>query len=376
MFLLAAALACGSAPSFATTPPKQPDKGPGGAEYPISSADVAKEAYGTGAQQVFVFRPTKGFEGPRPVVVFGHAINAFNPKIYGGWIDHLVRRGAIVIFPRYQLDSRTPRNELIGHAAAGVRLAVTKLGDAADAEKVAYVGHGAGGNIVVNLAANPDMPKPRLVFAVMPGNSWGNRWQAIKLDELGKLPADIVLITLTGETDTVAKDADARKIIRASASVPAARKMLLRLPTDSHGTPSMFATHYTPMGRHDAYDMPNIPVVDEALPPVQLDARGRPRPQPRPPVVPAPQPEEFGGAPVDSADWFGLWKPLDIAMPIAFTGEDTTPIKRHPMLTTMGLWSDGWPVKRLSYESAREPQTPPTADAQPATPPQAIRPRR
>lgn len=370
MTLTALAAIAGAGQALATTPPTQPDKGPGGAEYAIATADVKKEAFGQGPTQVFIFRPSKGFEGPRPVVVFGHAVNAFNPLLYGAWIDHLVRRGNIVVFPRYQLDARTPRNELIGHAAAGVKFAMTTLGDAADATKIAYVGHAAGGNILVNLAVDPQLWKPKLVFAVMPGNSWGNRYQAIKLDDLGKLPADLVLMTLIGETDTVARDTDARKIIKQSVGVPITHKLIIKLPTDSHGSPSLFATHFSPLAKDDAYEMDKIPVVGEAPPPpVQLDSKGRPKKvaAAKPVVVPSPQADQFGGATVDASDWYGFWKTFDIAMPIAFSGEDATPIKRHPALTSFGQWSDGWPVKRLSYESAREPQTP-QAEAQPTTP--------
>ncbi|MBN9061602.1 MAG: alpha/beta hydrolase [Rhizobiales bacterium] len=377
--LLVASFAA-AAPALATTPPAQPKDGPAGADYPIQTGDVTKEAYGAGARQVFVFRPTRGFDGPRPAVVFGHAVNAFNPLLYGAWIDHLARHGTIVVFPRYQLDARQPRNELIGHAAAGVKLAMEKLGDAVDPEKVAYVGHAAGGNIVVNLAADPSLWKPKLVLAVMPGNSWGNRYQAIKLDVLDQLPPEIVLITMIGDTDTVARDTDARKIIRQSGAVPAARKMLIRLPTDSHGSPSLFATHLSPLAQNESYEMDKIPVVDaDAPPPVQLDAKGRPRraAPAKTTVVPSPQPDQFAGAQVDALDWYGLWKTLDIAMPIAFAGEDATPIKRHPGFTSMGLWSDGWPVKRLSYESAREPHSQPQADSQqPATTSTATRPKR
>ena len=80
-------------PAQAASPPKQPDKGPGGAEYPIQTADVVREAVGAGAKQAFIFRPSRGFAGPRPVIVFGHAFNAFNPRLYGAWIDHLARQG-------------------------------------------------------------------------------------------------------------------------------------------------------------------------------------------------------------------------------------------------------------------------------------------
>ncbi|MGL5735346.1 MAG: alpha/beta hydrolase, partial [Beijerinckiaceae bacterium] len=96
-----------SSAALATTPPTQPEKGPGGADYTVAANAVKKEAFGSGAQQVFVFTPTGNADKPRPVIVFLHAYGAYNPKIYGAWIEHLVRRDMIVVFPRFQVDART-----------------------------------------------------------------------------------------------------------------------------------------------------------------------------------------------------------------------------------------------------------------------------
>ncbi|MGL4325742.1 MAG: chlorophyllase/cutinase-like alpha/beta fold protein [Beijerinckiaceae bacterium] len=370
--ILLSFLAAGTA--YATTPPKQLDKGPGGADYIATTEEVKKEAFGSGAQQVFVFSPMKGADGARPVVVFLHAYGAYNPKIYGAWIDHIVRKGNIVIFPRFQLDSRTPRGETTGHAAAGVRLGMEKAGAAADAGRVAFVGHASGGLIAANLAAGAGgagIPRPRLVFSLMPGVSKGSARFATPLVDMAAMPADTMLLTLTGESDNIVRDSDARKLIRDAVNVPPPRKMLFKMPTDTHGTPSLFATHIAPMAVHDAYEMDSIAVTATLTPePAKPVARGRAAAAAAP--ARSPQPEQLGNVTLDTLDWQGFWKILDVAMPLAFAGQDTTPVKNFPNLTAMGQWSDGWPVKRIAFESAREPKP---EDTKPAVP-SAIQPKR
>ena len=69
---------------------------------------VKRFEIGQGPRSYFIFEPDKPKpEGKAPVVVFLHGWFAVNPGFYGAWIDHLVRDGRIVIFPRYQNDVGT-----------------------------------------------------------------------------------------------------------------------------------------------------------------------------------------------------------------------------------------------------------------------------
>jgi acetyl esterase/lipase len=92
------------------TPPTQPASGPGGKQY--SHSAVNKNRYGKGGQEYWIFEP----DAPKPaaaapVVVFLHGWGGMNPLYYGAWIDHLVKRGNIVIYPRYQASLLTQINE-------------------------------------------------------------------------------------------------------------------------------------------------------------------------------------------------------------------------------------------------------------------------
>ena len=87
-------------------PPEQPLDGPGGQEYyhdEVTQYNFAKKPDG-----FWLYEPA----APKPeranVIVFVHGYGAINPMIYGKWIKHLVRKGNIVIFPRYQRNLICP----------------------------------------------------------------------------------------------------------------------------------------------------------------------------------------------------------------------------------------------------------------------------
>ena len=60
-------------------------------------------------------------------MVFLHGWFAVNPGFYGAWIDHLVRNGRIVIFPRYQNDVGTMPQDFLPNAMAAVHDAMGVL---------------------------------------------------------------------------------------------------------------------------------------------------------------------------------------------------------------------------------------------------------
>ena len=63
---------------------------------------IRRTEFGSGVKSYWIFEPADPKPAIAPVVVFHHGWLAVNPGIYGAWIDHLTRRGAIVVYPRYQ----------------------------------------------------------------------------------------------------------------------------------------------------------------------------------------------------------------------------------------------------------------------------------
>ncbi len=109
----------------------------------------------------YLFAPTDAGEADSlGLVVFVHGYGALNPYNYAGWIRHLVERGNVVVYPRYQRALIPPGTKrFAGNAAAGIRSALTRVADrgwAVDTNALVYIGHSYGGAISAFLMARPD----------------------------------------------------------------------------------------------------------------------------------------------------------------------------------------------------------------------------
>ncbi len=374
----ALAIALGGSAMGATLP-GQAAKGPGGADYAIAS--VIKKAYGFGSAQGIVFRPADppgAFVKARPVVVLVHGWGAVSPKWYGAWIEHLVRRGNIVVYPRYQeAGGGTAYNEVTGEAVKGIRTALDALaatpGVTADLTKVAYIGHNAGAIIAANLAARAatdGLPVPRAVLALMPTRvPTDTKTRAVALTDLTGLDPSVNMITVTGDRDTVSGEAGARAILRASAvALKADHRLLIRINSDNHGQPPLVAAHYSAAAPDDAYDLARIEDAMKTPPPeapvvhrdkaAERAAREEARRKASERWWLARQEQQdmqlMEMQKVDAFDHYGVWRTVDIALERTLAGGDAQSVRRDPRIYDMGLWTDGWPIKRLTVESPRE----------------------
>lgn len=335
----------------APTPPNQPATGPGGADY--IHARVASHTTGDDGEDVTIFWPEQPAPGgPLPVVVFTHGWGAVKPEHYGAWIHHLVRRGAIVLYPRYQADLRAKPVTFTANAVAGVRrgldwLARNKGHPQPDLTRVATLGHSAGGVLAANLAVElpkAGLPSPKAVMSVEPGITQGQRGTLVPLADLSQIDAATLLLTLSGEDDTLVGDADARRIYTESSAVPATNKDWLELQSDDHGAPALEATHRAPAAPLPGYEPPERRepkgflkkriarkakerMAERGL---DLDASSQ-----EPPVT-------------DALDYHGTWKLFDALCNAAFHGKDRDiALGGGPRQLDMGQWSDGTPVRTL-----------------------------
>src|ERR1700683_5030439 len=134
--------------------------------------------YDSRPPRFWFFNPADPKPEGAPLVIFNHGWSAMEPKPYGAWIDHIVKRGTIVVYPVYQDSLRTPPGDFTPNAAAGIRAAIAKLQSEPghvkpDLGKIAFVGHSMGGVISANLAAQWQqliVPRPLAVMSVQPGN--------------------------------------------------------------------------------------------------------------------------------------------------------------------------------------------------------------
>jgi acetyl esterase/lipase len=310
--------------------PAQPADGPGGAK--LAHTSVTSHVYGEGATQYWIYEP----DGPRPasapVVVFIHGWTAMNPAIYGAWIDHIVKRGNIVIFPLYQATVLTSPRDFTGNAISSVQDALKRLQSKPDHVKpeldhLAAVGHSVGGLLVANLAAlakESSLPQVKAVMSTEPGKTAGaNGNPFVPLADMSKIPASTLLLAIAGDQDKLVSTTDALRIFHESTGVAPENKNYVLVHSDPHGDPPLVATHLAPVAPDLSYNSTsNFPAT---------------RPYLRNP-----------GMMIDSLDYYAYWKLFDGLCDAAFYGTHREfALGNTPEQRSMGQWSDGKPVREL-----------------------------
>ncbi len=234
----------------AQTPyPGQPETGPGGAEY--SHRSVAFFDHAQRADGYWLFEPADPKPDSADVVVFLHGYGAYNPMAYGKWIKHLVARGNIVIYPRYQRNLLTPRpSKFPANAAKGIHDALLAL--AAEGhpkprlEKVAYVAHSYGGVIAANLGVHWEelgIPKPSAMLLAEPGSG---PFKGARLENYAGLPSDLHLIVIVGEHDFVVGEEFGRRVFETAVNTPNRNFVRHYRCVNPDSTRAVGATHSEP----------------------------------------------------------------------------------------------------------------------------------
>ncbi len=93
--------------------------------YPHKS--FVKAEYAVGVKSFWLYEPAKPAPKKAPLIVFHHGWMATNPGVYGAWIEHLVKSGNIVVFPRYQVDGSTDVDTFLQNSLASVHDAIDVL---------------------------------------------------------------------------------------------------------------------------------------------------------------------------------------------------------------------------------------------------------
>jgi acetyl esterase/lipase len=253
---------------------------------------------------------------PMPLVIFFHGYTAIEPQIFRPWIDHIVQRGAVVVYPLYQNVDDDILPEFIENSETGIRDALTELATPGhvpvDLDRVAVVGHSVGAVLTADYAAIAErdgLPVPSVIMPIEPVGcvdcnelppDWG-----VPLEDFSAIPASVRAYVIVGDDDTLAQDFGAKHVWNGMTAVPLDQRDYIIVDSDYHGAPPLFADHGFP--------------------------------------VAGPLPNE-----VDGLDWFGTWKLFDlltdcgfenVGCDLAFGGSDAQ--------TYMGMWSDGTPVVSL-----------------------------
>ena len=195
--------------------PLQPLSGPGGKNYShdeIRITDRAEEKDG-----FWLFEPASPTPDSAHVVVFLHGYGAINPMIYGGWIKHLVRKGNIIIYPRYQKGIFPPKtHHFANQAVKGIHQALDSLQNRDHVRPIishlSITGHSYGGALAANLTAKFEeykLPKPVAVLLCSPGTG---PFKGAILDSYENIPSETKLLVMVSEKDKTVGDKLGKKI--------------------------------------------------------------------------------------------------------------------------------------------------------------------
>ena len=301
----------------APKPPAQPKTGPGGQDY--AHAKVTRSVFGAGVDQFWIFEPDEPRPKSAPVVVFNHGWLAMQPVVYLAWIHHLVQRGNIVIYPRYQEGPLTMPWTFAANATKAVKRALQELGANGrvkpELERFAMVGHSAGAAITADmaaLAAKSKLPTPKALMIVQPGRGMRDAKSAFfPAADYSKIPKDVLMLVVVGEDDRIVGDVTGKDIFRNTPQIPLDRKDFVIVRTDRHGDPPLVADHVSPC----CPMRPNPVVVSRRT---------------------------------NALDYLAYWRLFDALTDAAFHGKPRSlALGNTPQQRSLGTWSDGTPIKEL-----------------------------
>lgn len=304
------------------TLPVQPEAGPGGSDYSYDSVAVIDLA--ENSEGCWIFVPAAPAVVSAPVVVFTHGYGCINPMIYGQWIRHLVRKGNIVIYPRYQTDLVFPRPpEFAENTAKGIKKGLKAISEMpglqVDPSNFALIGHSYGGVVNADLAVNWEkagIPKPKAVMLCQPGTG---PLKGGRLETYAGFPADIPLLIITGEFDSTVGDEFAQLVFQTAINTP--ERNLVRHFADGHGQPLVSASH------HECYAIDTI--FDNGLRNFSAN-------------------RALERSKIDVVDYYCYWKLGDALLDCAFYHKNCeVAFGGTPEQCSLGTWSDGTPVRPL-----------------------------
>ena len=332
--LLCASCAMAHADSFKhgvteAKPPDQPASGPGSIQAP--HAGVSKNEYGDGGLAYWLYTPTEPVPAKAPVILVLHGWNGQNPYFWGGWIDHLVKRGNIVIFPVFQTSTRNTPAEMMKNAIQGTKDAIERLKRSGpvqpELDKFAIVGHSLGGGLTAQLAAQAQesgLPVPKAIMPVEPGWRGGSDYPTAPL---AKIPPSTLMLVVVGDQDQFASTRQAKPIFELTKQIPMDHKRYITIQSDNHGDPPLLADHIAPLSPRDDYSE-------------KRTARQKRRTEFIMSLAGIRAGEE------NTLDYYGFWRLFDALCDSAFNGKtDIGSVLSAAREGGMGKWSDGTPVK-------------------------------
>jgi hypothetical protein len=321
----------GAAVLDAITQPTQPTSGPGGSDYAHAGFTVASG--GSGNNAWYVFQPASPRPASAPVVIMLHGYGEFSG--YGtmsGFIQHEVRKGNVVVYPRWQTSIVSPCwgpiniEPCVTSARTGIQAALTYLqADTVNRtqpqlDRVSYFGFSFGGIVTANLANRHvalGLPVPKAILLDDPhdGGLAGAGEPALD-DSLAGIPSTTLINCHSSSQGVLSESGKSGSSCNAVypllGHIPQANKDLVMIRPDAHGTPALGAGH----GVCSTADLNGV---------AQLDAY----------------------------DWNFCWKVFDALQSSAYFGTNGQyALGNTPEHRSNGLWSDGVPITELTIQES------------------------
>jgi hypothetical protein len=150
-----------------------------------------------------------------------------------------------------------------------------------------------------------------------------------------------LLLAVAGDQDTLVRDTDAKRVYYESTRVPAGNKDFITIMTDTHGTPSLQASHRAPTAMDRGYDSGEGVGGGPGSPDRVGNSSSRQNGS-------SSESRRLETMMVNALDYYGTWKLFDALCDAAFYNKN----REYALGNTrqqrfMGVWSDGVPVKEL-----------------------------
>ncbi len=241
---------------------EQPMWGPGGYLYAHMGVTKNGPYYptwheGDGDYRYYIYEPADPRPEFAPVVLFLHGYQALDPQGYEKWINHIVRKGYVVVWVQYDRGNAMPWGYL-GHAMVTWRHALRRLDtfwwedhvlpekDENWEIKTAVVGHSAGGFLAANVAVRAtdpaeEIPLPRAVVSIEPGGL-----RMIPKEDFSRIDPGTKLVVMVADEDEVVCKGTARTLWAETSQIADEDRDFLLSLSDSYGYPEQLANHFFP----------------------------------------------------------------------------------------------------------------------------------
>ena len=243
--------------------------------------------------------------------------------VFGKWIKHLVKKGNIVIFPKYQKNLSVPKTEKFDdYAVAAIENAYRELNTGnhvkPDNSPLCMVGHSFGGAIIAKfLSDQGDYKFPKIEGAMLVSPGTGP-FQKFEYDDYSTIPENVQLLVMVSEGDLTVGDSFGKKVFNTAVNTP--KRNLIRQFQDDYGKPKIRHGHVECYAKDKEFDSGRHGYS------YQRAKKSR----------------------MDPVDYNGYWKLLDALLDCTRSDKNCNIAFGNSLeQRSLGNWSDGTPIKEL-----------------------------